>query len=460
MKKHLLLFLIIGGIIATSCNKILNPTSPNEVDPNTIFTSLQGLEEARVGMYATLETKDYYGGVFPLLVECYTDNGTCGGYNTIDLNDITDRAVQTTNLYIDGIYTGIYNSIYTANTIIQNANKVPGAAANATTVNNTIGEAYFVRGLAEFDLLRLFGEHWNLGSAYGISIDTVNINPTVPIARSTVAASYAQVISDLNQAANLINSYQGNMYASVSAANALLARVYLYKGDKTNAAAMATAVVNDNNFALYNANTFTSIYTQKSTSESVLELVFDPENQSFYNALTYVRADATNSDVDFIASANLDTLFMNRPSDLRSQLVDYSPNDNDISILPNGRTQKYRGETTKDNSAYAIRLAEMYLIRAEALGRTAGGINDLNTLRSNRGMANLASTDVPDDITFLNTVLDERRAELNFEGHRLFDLARTGNVANILGSGVQPIMPIPNREITAGNGVVVQNPGY
>jgi hypothetical protein len=223
---------------------------------------------------------------------------------------------------------------------------------------------------------------------------------------------------------------------------------------------MATAVLNDNNFALFNSGTFTSIYTQKSTPESVLELVFDPQNQSYYNVLTYVRNDAAFSDVDFLAAANLDTFFINRPGDLRSNLVDFNPNDNDVSIIPNGRTQKYRGETTKDNSAYAFRLAEAYLIRAEALGRAGGGINDLNTLRNNRGLGNLTSSDVPDNNAFLNAVLDERRAELNFEGHRLFDLARTNNVANVLGAGVQPIMPIPNREIIAGNGVVVQNPGY
>jgi len=428
------------------------------VAPGDIFTSTAGLLEARTGMYATLETKAYYGGVFPLIAECYTDNGTCGGYNSVDLNDITARTIQTTNLYVDAMYTAMYNSIYTANTILQNATKVPNA--DPALVANTKGEAYFVRALAEFDLLRMYGQHWALTAALGISLDTSNTNPSIPIARSSVAASYTQIISDLTQAINNINAYNGNMYASVSAAKALLARVYLYKGDNANAAAMATDVINDNNFGLYSASTFTNIYTQKSTSESVFELVFSPQNQSYYNILTYVRSNATISDVDFLASANLNNLFTNRPGDLRSQLVDYNPADNDISISPNGRSQKYRGETTKDNSAYVIRLAEIYLIRAEALGRTGGGLADLNTLRESRGLTDLAATDVPDNTSYLNAILDERRAELNFEGHRLFDLARTNNVENVLGSGVQPILPIPNREITVAKGVVEQNPGY
>jgi hypothetical protein len=159
----------------------------------------------------------------------------------------------------------------------------------------------------------------------------------------------------------------------------------------------------------------------------------------------------------FLANADLNTFFQGRTDDLRSQLVDYT--NVDVSIQPDGRTQKYRGEATKDNSAYVIRIAEMYLIRAEAKGKTQG-LADLNAVREARGMADLTSGDVPTSDDFLNAVLDERRAELNFEGHRLFDLARTGKVQAVLGDNVQPIFPIPQREIAATNGVVAQNPGY
>jgi len=240
-------------------------------------------------------------------------------------------------------------------------------------------------------------------------------------------------------------------------ANALLARVYLYYGDKADAATLATSVIADNNFSLFGASDFTKIYTDRLTQESVFELKFDLQNPSAYNTLTYVRADALRSDVAFLASQSLNDFFIGRPNDKRGVLVDTV--NEDASIQPDGRTQKYRGETTKDNSGFIIRLAEVYLIRAEALGRT-NGLADLNLIRTSRGMNALNPSDVPDDITFLNAILDERRAELNFEGHRLFDLARTGNVATVLGAAVNPIMPIPQREIAATNGVVIQNQGY
>ncbi len=450
---------IISGVLClialSSCNKILNVTSPNAVDNSTIFTSVNGLRNARIGMYSTLQDKNYYGGYFPLLSECYADNGTTGGYDVIDLNDIASRTVQTANLYTTGIYQAIYNSIYTANSIINNISKVPNL--DPTEGSNILGEALFVRALGEFDLLRLYGEHWNKSSEYGISIVVTIGQPKVPIARSTVDASYKQIIADLQSAITSLNTFNGNQYISLSAAKALLARVDLYYGDYAHADSLATDVINDNNFALFGPGSVPQVYSSRLTPESVFELKFDLQNPSAYNTLTYVRTTALRTDVAFLASAGLNTFFQGRPGDVRGALVDFV--NEDPSIMPDGRTQKYRGEQTKDNSGYVLRLAEVYLIRAEASGRSAG-LPDLNTLRESRGLADLTGADVPDSTSFLNAVLDERRAELNFEGHRLFDLARTGNVGSILGAGVNPIMPIPQREIEGTNNIVKQNPGY
>ncbi len=449
------LALAIIIIASSSCKKILDVNSPNAVGDGTIFTSVDGLRSARIGMYSTLQDKNYYGGSYPLVAECYSDDGTTGGYDVIDLNDIASKTVQPSNIYTTNIYSVIYNSIYMANKIINNIDNVPNL--DPTEKSNTLGEAMFVRALGEFDLLRMFGEHWDKTSNYGISIVTTSDQPKVAIARSTVDASYKQIISDLTSAIGSLNTFNGNQYVSLTAAKALLARVDLYYGDNANAASLATDVINDNNFSLFGPDNFTNIYTSRLTPESVFELKFDLQNPSAYNTLTYVRDDALRTDVAFLASADLNTFFQSRPTDKRSILVDYV--NVDVSIQPDGRTQKYRGEQTKDNSGFIIRLAEVYLIRAEALGKT-NGLADLNTIRENRGMGDLTGTDVPDSISFLNAVLDERRAELNFEGHRLFDLARTNNVANILGATVNAIMPIPQREIEGTNNVVVQNPGY
>jgi starch-binding outer membrane protein, SusD/RagB family len=442
-------------ITLSSCSKILDVPSPNSVEDANVFTSLSGLLNARIGMYSTLQDKNYYGGSFPLISECYTDNGTTGGYDVIDLNEIAYRAVTPTNLYVQNIYIAIYNTIYTANKIINNIDKVPNVPDDQKS--NILGEALFVRALGNFDLLRLYGEHWDRTSDFGIVILTTTDSILASVPRSSVEASYQQIFADINQAIALLNTFNGNQYISPSAANALLARVSLYYKDYPGAIAAAGSVISDNNFSLFPTGEVTKIYTDRQTTESIFELSFDLQNQSAYNILTYSRIDALRSDVNFIASQNLNDFFLGRPGDTRGVLVDTV--NEDASIQPDGRTQKYRGETTKDNSGFILRLAEMYLIRAEAAGRSAG-LADLNLVRTNRGLNALTAGDVPDDQSYINAILDERRAELNFEGARLYDLARTGQVEAVLGSGVQPIMPIPQREISATNSAVAQNPGY
>jgi hypothetical protein len=103
----------------------------------------------------------------------------------------------------------------------------------------------------------------------------------------------------------------------------------------------------------------------------------------------------------------------------------------------------------------------MYLIAAEAKGRNNGGLIYLNTLRQNRGLDNLIGSDITTDDAFTQAVLDERLAELNFEGHRFFDLARLGKINEVLNvDDNNAVFPIPQREITATNGALKQNPGF
>lgn len=464
MKKNILLLLNKSTImllffalmvLGNGCKKILDLTSPNVVGDGDVFTSVSGLRNARTGMYSTLQDRNYYGGYFPLSMESYTDNGTTGGYAVPDLIELADRSVTVNNIYIRQTYNAIYTTIYAANKIIENIDNVPDLEQEE--YDNTFGEALFVRALANFDLLRTWGEHWDKTSSYGISIVTSTANPSQAIPRSTVEQSYQQIFSDLNDAATLLNTDNGNAYISAAAAQALLARVNLYYGDMKAAADFAAQVIDNGSYELFSDEEVSKIYSDRLTPESVFELKFEQSNPSSYNAVTYLRDDALRVDVLFIASNDLNSFFQGRPDDQRSTLLDFI--NNDVSIEPDGRTQKYRGETSKDNSAFIVRLAEMYLIRAEANGRITG-LEDLNTIRTSRGLQALSEEDVPDDDTYLTAILDERRAELNFEGHRLYDLARTGKVSDYLGEGILPLMPIPQREIAATNGIVIQNPGY
>ncbi|MEO6168786.1 MAG: RagB/SusD family nutrient uptake outer membrane protein, partial [Chitinophagales bacterium] len=328
------------------------------------------------------------------------------------------------------------------------------------------GEAYTIRAMVHFDLLRTFGEHWDMSSEFGIPLVMDATDPLQPRGRNTVQECYEAIVDDLNAALDLVSnddveSGSGSKtaaYITVYFVDGLLARVYLYMKDFENAAAMADEVILSGTFSLTNNPAL--IYTTKLSSESIFELQFNVQDQSQYNSLTYVRGDALRVDVSFLANEDLNLFFESRPDDLRAQSVDFNPDNNDGSIQPDGRTQKYRGEETKDNSAYVLRIAEMYLVAAEAKGLAGGGLDNLNMLRESRGLNDLVSEDFDTPQAYQEAVQDERRAELNFEGHRYFDLARIGKVSSIVGEDVQPVFPIPANQVSASGGTIEQYPGY
>jgi starch-binding outer membrane protein, SusD/RagB family len=451
--------ILFTAVLVSSCN-VLDQVSPNDVAENKVFTSKEGAQSALIGLYNSMQSRDYYGGYYPLVADLYSDVGTDGGFNNVPLDEITTLGVSPSNIVIENTWLSIYYVVATANAIIANVAGIKDPSFEQSAKDRIKGQALAIRGLAHFDLLRMFGEHWDLSSTFGIPVITTVQTANDVVARKTVAETYAAIIADLNDAKGLILADdRSQAFINPIAVTALLARVYLYKGDRGNALDEATKVIDDGTFDMLDENKFQAIYTGRFSSESLFELTFDVQNRSAYNAATYSRTDALRTEVLFLAEESLDQFFVNRPGDKRAELVDFVNNDG--SILPDGRTQKYRGEESRDNPAYIIRMAEVYLIRAEANGRIQAGIDDLNTVRTNRGLASVALADFATDNDFINAILDERKAELNFEGHRMFDLARTGKTNEVLGiDAFRSIFPVPFRETVATKNVIKQNPGY
>jgi hypothetical protein len=459
--------LLIAVMIAvSSCKNFLEVESPNDVADDNMFTDGASLLSARIGLYNTLQDAAYYGGYFPLMIDAYSDNGAAGGYDSPQLNQFNDKALGADNIFIAGFWVAAYNTIYTANQIITHVDGIDDPTLSDEVRADVKGEAYCIRALAHFDVLRTFGEHWDLGSRFGVPVVTAVAAPDDVYGRSTVQETYDAILSDLNMALALVSNddveYESGPKTAGFVTNyfvqGLMARVYLYMKDYSNAAAMATEVINAQAFSL--ASDPSIIYTTKLSTESIFELQFNVQDQSEYNNLSYVRDDALRVDVSFLANENLDLFFQQRAGDLRAALVNFDPEINDPSIQPDGRTQKYRGEDTKDNSAYLMRIAEMHLIRAEARGATGdfnGCAEDLQTIADQRGAFGIPQIDM---LNVESVVQDERRAELNFEGHRYFDLARIGKVASVVGENVLPVFPIPVNEIAVSGGVLEQYPGY
>ena len=457
----------VGAVVTvvmmiSSCAK-LNQVSPTAVQGSQLFKDSIGISEALTGLYSTLEVPEYYGADYLMLADLNSDNGVAGGYNNTSLNEFGAYSVTSSNIFIQNTYVAIYKTITTANNIIAGEATVKGAST--AYLNSIKGQALTLRAMGHFDLLRAFGYHWDLNSPYGIPVVTTVQTSGSIVPRNTVAATYASIISDLTQAATYLSSStdRNPNYVNPAIVNALLARVYLYKKDYSNAIKYASLVINDGAYSLLNTSNYVGMYNNgaKTSTEFVFQLPFDFQNQSQYYATTYARPTAASTEVLFIANPDLQSFFESRNGDVRYNLMDTTNANGYLRTLKYSSDGKY-----KDNSALLIRIAEMYLIRAEAAGRAAG-LADLNTIRTNRGLAALKSSDVPDDATYAQAVADENRAEFNFEGHRYFDLARTGQVVQVLQpltsttlSATNSCFPIPLRELQATNGVVIQNPGY
>lgn len=457
--QHITAVFLLALIAVSGCKK-LDQVNYAGVPAGKVFTDSISFTEALNGLYNTLGAKEYYGAFFPMLADLNSDNGIAGGYNNSSLAEFGNYQVGSSNLFLENMYVSLYNSIGTANAILASLNTVSGMKAPAGQLKaNVKGSCLAIRALVHFDLLRAFGYHWDLLSPYGIPVVLTPQGLGNKVARSTVAQTYKAILHDLNEADDSLQASPSRNanYINLRVVQALKARVLFYMKDYAAAKLEADSVINDGAYKLLDGNNFQTIYTARKSSESIFELAFNQQNQSFFNVYTYSRTAAASTEVFFIASLNLDSFLVKRIGDLRVNLLDFnSPN-----IAPNGRTLKYRGEISRDNPAYLIRLPEMYLIRAADLGLAGGGLADLNLIRTNRGLPVLNAGTLGSEAAFQQALEDERRAEFNFEGHRYFDLARTGQVNSVLGvSQTSSVWPIPLREITATGGLVVQNPGY
>jgi starch-binding outer membrane protein, SusD/RagB family len=452
MKKIIYLVLLLGTIGFSACN-FLEVNSPNGVAENDVISTADGIRSARIGMYATLTDKNYYGGTFPLALEAHSDNGANGGYAVAAYNELgTDKAVTPNNIVIEKIWLSIYSTANVSNQILANIDNVKNLGDDANKIK---GEAYFVRALCHFDLLKVWGEHWDINSTYGIPVVTAPQSFDRIVARNSVQETYTAIIDDLLKAKELLITGNTKSFATPTAVNALLAKVYLFSKDNIKASEAAIHVIDSSGLKLYAAADYGKIFNTKESGESIFELAFTTQSRSSFNQLCYVRPEALRTEVIFLLNADLDKFFKARTGDVRANLVNFK--DNDPSISPDGRSEKYRGEQTKDNPAYVLRLAEQYLIAAETSGKVKG-LAYLNTIRTKRGMKALLPA--ISDADYGKAIADERRAELNNEGHRYTDLARTGQVQTVMGKDVKSNLPIPSREITATNGVLIQNQGY
>lgn len=428
----------------TSCD-VLDQESVVAVNPNQIFTSESLTRSAVNGIYDAIQSDNYYGGILQMSSASFADIGFYGGFFTA-FQELDNRAVPTTNGNVAMIWQAMFSAINVANEVILGVPTVDDPNFTEDEKTTLIAEARALRALCYMDLLTYFGEHWDQSSQFGMPLLTTSNNgdftkiefPT----RSSVGETYQFIIDDLTFAEDIIADSDDRTRVSLGMVQALLSRVYLYQKDYANAANYASQVIDNPNYALIPS--VTDIYFNDLTEESIFELVYstlDPSDLALYT----IRRDEVRPEDGFIAAF--------AEGDQRRNLI------TEIDGFNGDRFFKAEDFANDENPAYILRMAEMYLNRAEARffsGDEAGALEDLNTVRTRAG---LPAYDSADD--FVNKLLDEIRFEFFAEGHRFPSLVRLGEAVEVFNiEAFRQIYPIPFNELNVNGNQLVQNPGY
>jgi hypothetical protein len=472
---------VLGLSLALGGCDVVDRVEPRQsVSPEQALNTVAGFEALLVSSYDHLQDQTYYGQEFMLVPGALADNitvpiATSNRYPNFVTNVRTDHLNR---------WSDFYESINEMNLVLSQIDALEVEAPDPQAVRDRIkGEALFLRALNYHDLVRTKayepGQEVN-GFTEGVIVRT---EPTAAVAdadfraRSPVSEVYALIISDLEQAATLLEETDrgSKTFASSAAASALLARVQLYASNwaaaeaaaedalaKTSASLVVDDGSGDNLLAAWLAPTYPgSIFEIQNTP------AFDGGTTSVNGSLQSLTDPTIPGFFDAIPTTDL--LAVISEDDARSQL--FSPatvSGEDLSYI-----LKYQGTTaTNVDRVPLLRVAEMLLILAEARaeqGDIDGALEALNTLRDARGLEDYADDD--DDGVTTDELVDEvylqRRIELAFEGHRFFDLKRRGldipkpqtGFAVLPYEDFRVLAPIPFAEVD-NNDLLTQNPGY
>lgn len=422
-----------------------------------------------MGAYARLDNPRLYGTDLILVPELLGGDGYLNWDGSFqNYRQIRAHTQIATLSNAEGIWTQAYDAINQCNLVLDNL----GSVTDAGQKSQYEGEVSFVRGTMYFELVRLYAQQYQPGTTNtqpGVPINLVPVTTTeqadTKLARSTVEQVYAQVIKDLQNAIAKLPA-QNISRASKYSAEAMLARVYLQQGNYAAARTAANDVITNSGASLIGS--VAAVFANRNSAESLFEIQQNDQNNagtSNDGLATYFAGYSPNGDQTVLygrGDVRVLPAFsgLYEASDVRGtdslsaittkKLIYLSDGNNKANRL---RTLKWR---TYGQNIPIIRLAEMYLIRAEGAvraGNATAAAQDVNLVRARSGASTKATVTIAD-------VLLERQLELAFEGFRIHDLRRTGRpVGALASSSPLLVLPIPQREIN-NNSLLTQNSGY
>ena len=445
-----------------SCEKsFLELKPPTSLTPEFALATEADLQVALRGAYAGLKSTALYGRSLMVLGDMMADNTYQSALNT---NRYTNFNLYN-YLVTDGDVAGLWNASYTV--ILRANNIINSPIADNANIQQIKGEAYAIRALAYFNLVRYFGSPYTLDpSKLGVPIITTYQADLKP-ERAKIADVYTLINKDLTQAFTLMTKFTNSSQFSKYSAKALQAKVYLAMGDKTNAKTAALDVITNSGFTAISSAAHTGYWAgvapRTDKVETLLEISFDAVANNAFDALSYIYLQSGNYG-DMLCSSELYDLF--ETADIRKSLYATGTRGGLASVFVN----KYGSFTGDHSDTKVIRMSEMYLIAAEASypSNTADALKYVNEVTSRRGATAIASN----GSALLEDIITERRKELAFEGERYLDMQRLQrNIArsknypaaalSIDFTNYRRIMPIPQGELDANPSIKLQqNPGW
>ncbi len=469
-QKKILIWLLAGLTCTSlfSCSKDLDQNPEQQIPTDEVFTSGPTALSALYGVYSRSQRQEVFGGQTQVIADFMADNSTYVGSSMSDINNFI---ASPTSSIISDMWRIHFDVIMGANAVVDKVPGIKDASFTATDRKMYVAEAKFMRAILYFDLLNLFSQPYQVsqGGAPGIPLVTASFDGTITYpARGTVNDVQAQIEKDLLEALpDLSDTFSDPMLArgraTKGAANALLSRLYLYREQWDKAAQYAKAVLDApyyklaGDYAFYDGNTREDVFSIQNTET-------DPGNNGL---AAYYRPTGVGGNGSCPFSPELIQAFSVEANDKRFAMSD----EGTAANLEKRRfTLKFPDVTPAKDNVPMIRVTEMYLNRAEALAATAGvnqeSIDLMNALRVRAGLTEWSINTFASGDELITAILNERRKELCFEGHRRMDVLRRGqslraNDPEKKAGADRVILPIPQREIDLSPSLKGhQNPGY
>ncbi|WP_424656467.1 RagB/SusD family nutrient uptake outer membrane protein [Capnocytophaga granulosa] len=464
------------GFALTSCSKDFTETQFHQGEQMAPLSSVEQLTSFVNGTYVKMRDVYYLGSYYRAYGEVRSDEM----YNTEKtgrLLGVSTYTMKTTEQEAESTWKAIYRVIGNANIAINAADNLTWGGSNdpveiANEIKRLKGQAYTIRALALFDLLRLYGQQY-AGGTLGVPIP-LQYDPNASSTRATVAQTEAQIESDLNRANALFEaigdvveqtSSSEKNYISPLALKAIASRYYLYKGDYAKVAELSEEIISSGKYAVAAKDDLQGTFSKPDAGNSVFELTVGTTGSLSSDAYDYL-VHYSPGYAQLAVSEQAVNLY--EAGDVRRTFITSGVLGGQTKYFLNNKFYGLQGS----NNIKVIRYEEVLLNAIEAHLNTddTAGTGDktkgyYNTLRHERGLSDVSAVTLDD-------LKKERVRELVGEGQRYWDLLRwaaaipqlnsAGNVVRSRNIGDKLLaFPIPKSEVDSPNsGGVSQNEGY